>query len=169
MKHLIVLGLISMLTSCWPSSVGFKDTGGMTSEWQSFHLTTLNIHAPNCPLYFGAQMSERIKDGIQNNTRLSLATKKELAELKIEGVINSYQVNPIAIQSGDNASKNRLTISILFTINADQPKEETFTLNSTRFADFDSKTNLSEVEAELLNTISEQVVQDVINKLMSNW
>ena len=169
MKHLIVLCLISMLTSCWPSSVGFKDTGGMPSEWQSFHLTTLNINAPNCPLYFGAQMSEKIKDGIQNKTRLSLATKKELAELKIEGIISSYQVNPIAIQSGDNASQNRLTISILFTIEANKPKEETFTLNSTRFADFDSKTNLSEVEAELLNTISEQVVQDVINKLMSNW
>ena len=62
-----------------------------------------------------------------------------------------------------------LTSSILFTIEANKPKEETFTLNSTRFADFDSKTNLSEVEAELLNTISEQVVQDVINKSMSNW
>ena len=78
-------------------------------------------------------------------------------------------MNPIAIQNGDNAAKNRLTVSVQFTIFTTTPKEEEIKLNVTRFADFDASSNLSSVETQLLNTINEQVIQDVINKIMSNW
>ena len=43
------------------------------------------------------------------------------------------------------------------------------TLTSTRFIDYDSNTDLASQEATLLDEISTQIVQDVINKLLSNW
>ena len=165
---LIVLSLIT-LSSCWPTSVSFKDSGSMPLEWKSFHMKTLEINAANCPLSYAAQLSEKLKDGIQNNTRLSLATKLSDAEVQIEGQILNYQVNPIAIENGDNASKNRLSLSVQFIINTTLPEEQAITLTSTRFADFEATTNLSSVENELLENITEQIVQDLINKLMSNW
>ena len=91
------------------------------------------------------------------------------AQITISGEITSYTVNPIAIQNGENAAKNRLTISVQFKILANQPKEEEFPLSVTRFADFDATSNLSGIENQLLATINEQIIQDVINKLMSNW
>ena len=165
---LIVLSLIT-LSSCWPTSVSFKDSGSMPLEWKSFHMKTLEINAANCPLSYAAQLSEKLKDGIQNNTRLSLATKLSDAEVQIEGQILNYQVSPIAIENGDNASKNRLSLSVQFVINTTLPKEQTITLTSSRFADVEATTNLSSVENELLENITEQIVQDLINKLMSNW
>jgi hypothetical protein len=78
-------------------------------------------------------------------------------------------VAPLAIQGSDNASKNRLTISVQFTLYITKPKEESYNLVSTRFADFDAEVNLSSIEAKLLEEINEQIVQDVINKLLSNW
>ena len=42
-------------------------------------------------------------------------------------------------------------------------------LTSTRFADFSSGTNISQVETKLFEDISAQMVQDLINKLLSNW
>ena len=56
-----------------------------------------------------------------------------------------------------------------FTINTTKPSEGTTTLTSSRFEDFDATTNLASVENQLLENISEQIVQDLINKLMSNW
>ena len=165
---LVVLSLIT-LSSCWPTSVSFKDSGSMPLEWKSFHMKTLEINAANCPLSYAAQLSEKLKDGIQNNTRLSLATKLSDAEVQIEGQILNYQVSPIAIENGDNASKNRLSLSVQFVINTTLPKEQTINLTSSRFADFEATTNLSSVENELLENITEQIVQDLINKLMSNW
>jgi hypothetical protein len=78
-------------------------------------------------------------------------------------------VTPVAIQEGDNSAQNRLTISVQFTIFVSAPKEEKMNLTSTRFVDFDSNTDLATVERTLLEEINTQIVQDVINKLLSNW
>jgi len=169
MKLIFCISLFLLLTSCWPSSVSFKDAGSMPIEWKSFHVKTLEVNAPNCPLFYGAQLTEKIKDGVQNNTRLSLATKLTDAEVQIEGEILNYQVSPIAIQNGDNASKNRLSLTVQFTINSTKPTEEKLTLTSSRFEDFEATTNLSSIENQLLENITEQIIQDLINKLMSNW
>ena len=43
------------------------------------------------------------------------------------------------------------------------------TMTSTRFIDYDSNTDLGIVENQLLEEVNDQIVQDVINKLLSNW
>lgn len=169
MKFPLIAVLLMALTSCWPSKIGFRDTGGMPEEWEFFHLQTLQNNAATCPLSYTALLSEALKDGIQNNTRLGLATKNTDAQVQLSGEITGYSVNPIAIQNGDNAAKNRLTVSVQFTILTTLPKNEEQKLSITRFADFDASTNFSAVESQLLATINEQIIQDVINKLQSNW
>jgi hypothetical protein len=169
MRYLSILSLVFLLCGCWPSSVGFTDTGGMPEQWKTFHIITLQNNAPTCPLNYPAALTEAIKDGIQNNTRLGLATKNTDAQVQMEGMIQGYSVSPIALQNGDNAAKNRLTLTVQFTINTTVPKADQMQFNITRFADFDATTNLASVESELLTTLNEQMVQDIINKLMSNW
>jgi len=169
MRIFLFVFISLILSSCWPSSVSFKDSGSMPEEWETFSVKTLDNNAANCPLSYSPILTEQIKDGIQNNTRLLLNTQIGKGEVNIEGIISSYNVAPLAIQGSDNASKNRLTISVQFTINTTKPKEESFNLASTRFADFDASVNLSSVESKLLEEINEQIVQDVINKLLSNW
>jgi len=169
MRIFLFVFISLILSSCWPSSVSFKDSGSMPEEWETFSVKTLDNNAANCPLSYSPILTEQIKDGIQNNTRLLLNTQIGKGEVNIEGIISSYNVAPLAIQGNDNASKNRLTISVQFTINTTKPKEESFNLASTRFADFDASVNLSSVESKLLEEINEQNIQDVINKLLSNW
>lgn len=141
----------------------------MPEEWERFYLQTLQVNAPTCPLSYAANLSEAIKDGIQNNTRLSIAPDVKNAQVQLSGEITQYSVNPIALQNGDNAAKNRLSIGVIFTLNYTVPKQEEVKITITRFADFDASTNFSSVENQLLSSINEQIVQDIINKLMSNW
>ena len=42
-------------------------------------------------------------------------------------------------------------------------------MTSTRFADFDATSDFTSAESELIDEINKQIVQDVINKLFSNW
>jgi hypothetical protein len=169
MKIVAVLLLFSLLSSCWPTSVSFKDKGSMPEFWKTFSIKTLEINAANCPLSYSAALTEKLKDGIQNNTRLALNTVLGKGEVNIEGLISSYNVMPLAIQGNDNASQNRLTISVQFSIFVSDPKEDIINLTASRFGDFSASTNLSTVESQLVDEISEQIVQDVINKLLSNW
>jgi outer membrane lipopolysaccharide assembly protein LptE/RlpB len=169
MKFSSLILLLAVLSSCWPSSVSFKDKGSMPEEWKTFSVKTLEVLAPNAPLSYGANLTEQLKDGIQNNTRLLLNTNFGKGEVNIDGKITNYSVAPIAIQGNDNATQNRLTISVQFSIETTKPKEELISVTSTRFSDFNANSNLASVEAQLLEEINTQIIQDVINKLMSNW
>lgn len=168
MKPVAIFLIALLLTSCWPKSISFRD-GSMPAEWEKFYIKTLELTAANAPISYAPNLTEKLKDGIQNNSRLLLSSKAEDAQVSIEGVVNNYAVAPIALQPGDNAAKNRLTISVNFTIFISAPKEEKMVLTATRFADYDSNSDLAAVESELLDEINKQIVQDVINKLFSNW
>jgi hypothetical protein len=169
MKTLSFIAILVLLNGCYPSSISFIDNGSMNEAWKTFTVKTLENRAPNAPTSYTVTLSEKIKDGVQNNTRLSLNPTLGQGEVNIEGTILSYSVMPIALQEGDNAAKNRLTVSVNFTIFVTKPEEEEMTLTSTRFVDYDSKTDLASVESTLLEEVTTQVVQDVINKLLSNW
>jgi len=156
------------LNSCWPSSIGFRDSGSMPEEWKSFTVEMIENSAPNCPLSYGPILTEILKDGIQNNTRLILNTEGE-GELVLTGRIADYNVAPIAIQANDNATQNRLTIRVQFELIINSPENQNVKFSSTRFADFDSNVNLASVESQLIDDINAQISQDVINKLLSNW
>lgn len=168
MKYLIPLLLILSLTSCWPSRISFID-GTMPEEWKTFSVKTLDNNAPNTPISYAASLSEKLKDGLQNNTRLLLNPETGKGEVYIEGVISNYTITPVAIQEGDNSAKNRLTVSVQFTIFVSEPEEDKILLTCTRFVDYDSNTDLATSESTLLEEVSTQIVQDVINKLLSNW
>lgn len=169
MRLLLYISVIFVLTSCWPTSVSFNDTGGMPEEWKGFYVTTLENNAANTPLSYESILSEKIKDGVQNNSRLNLRQTVEEAELNITGVISNYSITPIALQESDNAAQNRLSVTVQFEIYISKPEEDVMTLTSTRFIDYDSNEDLATVESSLLDEVSSQIVQDVLNKLMSNW
>jgi len=169
MKYVLFILVAIGLSACWPSSFSFRDTGGMPEEWKTFTLKTLTLEAATCPLSFAAILSENLKDGVQNNTPLLLNTTFGKGEVNMEGKITQYLVTPLAVQGNNNASQNRLSMSLVMTINITKPKEEQWTMTSTRFADFSSGTNISEIETKLFEDISAQMVQDLINKLLSNW
>lgn len=177
MKVIFSLAItLALLTSCWPTSVSFKDKGSMDPRWKNFMVKTLDNNAANAPLSYGPALTEALKDGIQNNTRLKLVSNPDSSQVNIEGAITNYMVTPIALQAGDVAAKNRLTISTNYTIYINVPKlpnepltENQMTVSSTRFADYDSNADFSVVESQLIEEINKQIVQDVINKLLSNW
>ena len=43
------------------------------------------------------------------------------------------------------------------------------TISCARFADYNSSSDISAIESNLLKEINKQIVQDLINKLLSNW
>lgn len=161
-----------MLQSCFPTSMSFRD-GSMPVEWKTFKVLTLENKAANAPLDYGVQLTEELKDGIQNRTSLSLlGNDAKDVDLEFSGVISNYSVTPMALQDNDEAAKNRLTITSSFEIlvfGKNDEEDEIMTVSSSRFSDFDSTSDLESIEAALLEEINDQIVQDVINKLLSDW
>ncbi len=67
MGKLVVFFLLPFIfVGCWPTSTSFQDTGSMPPEWKSFSILPIQNNAPNAPISYPAQLSEDLRDGIQN-------------------------------------------------------------------------------------------------------
>jgi hypothetical protein len=76
---------------------------------------------------------------------------------------------PVAIQSSDQAAQNRLTITINVKYTCSFDEKKNFEQSFSRFADYPSNQNLTAVESKLIETINDQLTQDVFNKALNNW
>jgi len=160
------------LSSCWPTSISFNDTGSLHACLTHFEMDPLESSASNSPINYATELTEAVKSGVQNNTRLLLSSTQKTPQVIISGTITNYSLMPIALQEGDNAAQNRLTVSATFSIFFECPQDDyshQMKVSSSRFADFDASQDISSIEAALTQEINEQIVQDVINQLLSNW
>lgn len=168
MKYLIFIPLF-LLTACWPTSVSFRD-GSVPPEWKRFMVQTLESKAANAPISYAPDLTEEIKDAIQNRVGLKLVSSEaEDPQVSVTGVVQSYNVTPLSLQDDAAEVKNRLTIRANFEIFISEPEEEVMKVNVSRFADFDATQDVGAIQGQLLSEINDQIVQDVLNKLLSNW
>lgn len=169
MKVSIIFILALALTSCWPTSVSFQD-GSVPEEWKRFMIETLESDAANAPLSYAPQLTEELKDAIQNRVGLKLVSgESDDPQVIITGKVRNYDVAPVAVQDDDVAAKNRLTVSAFFEIFITKPEEDVMELQAKRFVDFDANVDVGTVQNQLFDEINEQIIQDVLNKLLSNW
>jgi len=169
MKLFVAGILLFLLAGCWPTSLSFRD-GSVPPEWKRFMVTTLENKAANAPISYSSNLSEEIKDAIQNQVGLNLVSNEsDDPQITIVGSVDNYTVTPLSLQDNASGVKNRLTIRASFEIFITAPEEDQMELSSTRFANFDASQDVGAIQQQLLEEINEQIVQDVINKLLSNW
>jgi hypothetical protein len=108
-----------------------------------------------------------LRDMVSSQTNLALITSG--GDLQFEGTIADYNIAPVAIQSNDIAGSNRLTItvSVKYTNRFDAGKS--FEQNFTRFADFSSTKNITDLEPDLVQDIYKQLTEDIFNRAFNNW
>lgn len=111
--------------------------------------------------------SDALKDRFVSQTSLTLTN--DFADLYLEGFISDYKIDPQAIQAGETAAMNRLSISVKVKYTNNVNPEQSFDQTFTAYEDFDSGKDLSEVESGLIETITEYLVDDIFNKAVVNW
>lgn len=163
----LLLGVV--MSSCYPTSVGFKDNS-MDPSLKSFSVLNFELTAPNAPMNYPVNFTEFLKDGILGNTKLKLLkTDMPDVHLIFSGIITQYDITPVSIQGDSQAALTRLTIAMTIEVENSLDPEKSFTVRPRRFADYDSNQDLNAVEAQLLEDINQQILQDILNKLQSDW
>ena len=112
-------------------------------------------------------LTEKLKDYFTQQTNLII--NKNNGDLTFKGEITKYEIKPMAIQSNETAGQNRLTISVKIEFNNIYNNEYNFNNTFTRYKDYESSQNLSDIETVLINEISNELVEDIFNKSVVNW
>lgn len=111
--------------------------------------------------------TDALKDKFTRQTRLRLTTGT--GDLHLEGIISGYSIQPQAMGANDRAAQNRLTITVRVKfINEFQPEND-FEKNFSRYYDYDSNRDLSSIEGQAIDAITEELVDDIFNSAVVNW
>ncbi|MBK9284140.1 MAG: LptE family protein [Sphingobacteriaceae bacterium] len=128
-----------------------------------FFTNNTSLGAPSLSQRF----TEKLRDLVSQQTNLGLI--KSNADLQFEGYISDYNVGPVAVQNTEQASTNRLTISVQVTYKNKFDQTKDFDQAFTRYADFATTENISDKEATLVTEIYRQLTEDIFNRAFNNW
>lgn len=165
--YLLIIGLLFqvLLPGC---KVEYSFTGASIppeAEYVSvqYFPNKASIVNPDLSQYF----TEELRDRFTSQTRLQLTDGT--GDLNFEGYISDYSVKPIAIQGDETAAKNRLTITVKVKYtNIIDPKQD-FDISFSAYDDYESSESLDAVEDDLMETIVNQLTEDIFNKSVANW
>lgn len=111
--------------------------------------------------------TEKLKDKIRRESRLSFVP--EGGDFSYTGYISNYSVSPAGIQNEDQASLNRLTITVNVKFENRTDTKQNFEQAVSQFSDFESSRSLAEVESALIDDITDKLIQDIMNRTINNW
>ncbi|HSH65372.1 MAG TPA: LptE family protein [Bacteroidia bacterium] len=136
-------------------------------EAKTVSVTFFQNLASMAPPTLSQSFTEALRTKLSSQSRLALISRN--GDLAFEGSITGYSTMPVAIQSSDQAAQNRLTITINVKYTCSFDEKKNFEQSFSRFADYPSNQNLTAVESKLIETINDQLTQDVFNKALNNW
>ncbi len=150
-------------------SCGFYSFSGTSipADVESFSVGFFENRASlNSPL-LSQTLTESLKQKFISETNLSITENS--GDFDFTGYISNFVIAPVSAQSTDNASLNRLTITVNVKLKCEKKPDIAFEQNFSNFQDFDANENFSAVEDELVKEITDMLVQQVFNKAAINW
>ena len=166
MKYIIIL-FTFILTGCATCKYSTKDTSPIPAEVKTFRVIYFDNRASYVNSQLAPQLTEKLKQKIISQTRLRQVNNDD-AHYDISGTVTEYYVSTSGV-SGQNATSNRLNVAfhLIFKNTLDQKKD--FETDLVRNYDFDARLSLTQAESKLLDEIIKNTVDEIFNKIFSNW
>ncbi len=144
-----------------------RDTSPIPQEIKTFRVNYIENKARYVNPTITPQVTEKLKQKVLGQTRLR-QTNSDDAHYDISGYLSDYSVTTTGI-ANQNATTNRLNVSfhLIFKNTLDQTKD--FETDLTRNYDFNAQYSLSQAEATLGSDIIKNLVDEIFNKIFSNW
>lgn len=117
----------------------------------------------NLPLTF----NERLKEYYQRYTNLKVVPAN--GDMVLEGNITGYDLLAVAPSAQDQASVNRLQITVLVRFYNNKDETKNFEQSFSFYQDFPQDQTLSQNESRLIPRILDQIVLDIFNKTAADW
>lgn len=166
----LIAACIVIVSLCFSTcKYSFKDTAPIPPEVKTFRVNYLENKAQYVNPQLSPQLTEKLKQKIISTTRLR-QTNNDDAHYDISGYVSQYFTSTSGISSG-NAATNRLTVGFHLSFRNTLVQDGTKNIDAdiTRTFDFNANLSLAQAEASLNTEIIKNVVDEIFNKIFSNW
>ncbi len=152
------------LSSC--NVYRFKDVS-IPAEVKTIRINYIENKARFVNPQLSPQLTDKLRQKINNQTRLTLIQGDE-ADYDIKCEITSYDVTTTGI-SQQQASTNRLIVTVNVSFKNRLDEKKNFDAPVSRNFDFSANLSLDQAQAQLTPTIIQNVVDEIFNRIFSNW
>ena len=167
MKKIIALVFWAII-ACSCGSVSFNMTGASIGNARTCHVVYFENRADIVNPRLSALMTDALKDKIQSSSSLRLVNSN--ADVLFEGEITGYNVQPQQITAGGTAAKDRLTITVKVKFTNELDDEKSYDKSFSRFQECDGGAMVSSsVEAQLVDDILLELMEDIYNEAFASW
>jgi len=170
MKKLVtILAVTLIMFSC---KVSYQFNGASidynlikTIDIKDFQNQALTVYPPLTQVF-----NETLKDHFTKNTKLDFTTVNP--DLELEGEITQYDLMPLAAKAYGDAvfsSETRLTLSVRIRYRNNKNPQDDRDETISAYRDFSSDQMLTDVQDELIDVLSKDIVDQIFNMTLSNW
>jgi hypothetical protein len=158
-----LLPVALLFTGCYT----FKDIGSIPKEVKTFRVSYIENRARYINPQLSPQLTDKLRQKIINQTRLN-GVQTEDAHYDIGGQVTGYNVTTSGI-SNQQAAVQRLSVTVHINFRNNLDPTKNFEADVSRNFDFAASLTLTQAEAQLNETIIKNVVDEVFNRIFSNW
>ena len=112
-------------------------------------------------------LTEALKEKFRKLT--TLEEVEEDGDLELVCEISGYDVKATAVTANEQASQNRLTVTVKVEFSNKKYPEDDVNKTFSAYEDFDAMQSLDAVEAGLCESIIEKIVEDIFNATVAQW
>ncbi len=139
----------------------------ISPEVETYSVEYFPNRAPIVQAQLSQLFTDALMDKIQSNTSLNLAN--EGGDVHFSGEITGYETRPVAITGQETAARTRLTITVRVKYTNEVEPELDYDTSFSRYEEYDSSQNLTDVEGELIELIVEDLIEDIFNRAFVSW
>lgn len=167
-RKLILLFLAAFLLIAGGCKVSYSFSGAsISSQVKTVSVQYFQNRASLVQPSLSQNLTDALIDKCRSETNLKFVTG--IGDVSFEGEVTDYNTRPLTVGADAAAATNRfsITVHVKFT-NAVEP-DFSYDQQFSRYADYSSDLDLSDVEEELSRQIVDMIVEDVFNQAFVNW
>jgi len=167
LRLILVLSLLLAIFNFSTCKYGFKDVAPIPTEVKTFRVNYFENKAQYVNSQLSPQLTERLKQKIISTTRLR-QTNNDDAHYDISGFVSQYYATTVAI-SNNQSTGNRLNVGFHLVFRNTLDDTKNFEADISRTFDFPASQSISDAERSLNEEIIKNLVDEIFNKIFSNW
>ena len=167
---LLKIIMVMIMATTWQGCrISYKLNGAALdyNVYKTIHVSEFPIRAALVYPPLQQTFENQLLDYITQNTRLQ--TTDGASDLQLTGEITGYNLSPQAVTEDAYASKTRLTISVRVKYTDNKTEGKNIDQTFSAYRDFDSSEMLTDVQDELCEQISKELVDLIFNATLGDW
>lgn len=160
-KTCILFAIAASFFSCNYSLSGYEIQG------ETVRVNYFENQAPIQSAELSQIFTNKLETRIIRETSLQLI--REQADLEFSGAIIGYSLSPAAVSGEETTEQTQLTVRVNVEYTNAVNDEKNFNQSFSGSETFDANQDLAAVESDLLDEISEQIIQAIFNKAFIDW